>query len=206
MTLARALPLLVAAAAGACTVFAFAPFGVSGLALATTTFLFWQWLRAPAPRDAAAVGFAFGVGLFGAGASWLYIAIQQFVGMPPWLAFVAIAVLVAYLALWPAAAGWIAARFAPPGSGARLVIAAGAFTVTEWIRSYLFTGFPWLALGYSAVPDGLFAGYAPAGGVYLITLVILLSAAFLAFAIEALPRHARVTAAFIVLAVYLNLP
>ena len=191
MTFARALPLLVAAAAGACTVFAFAPFDVAGVALATTMLLMWQWLRAPAPRDAAAIGFAFGAGVFGAGASWLYIAIQQFGGMPPWLAFVAIAVLVAYLALWPAAAGWIAARFAGPGSGARLVIAAGAFTATEWIRSYLFTGFPWLALGYSAVPDGVFAGYAPVGGVYLITFVIVSAAALLAYAIEALPRNAR---------------
>lgn len=191
MTFARALPLLVAAAAGACTVFAFAPFGIGGVALATTALLLWQWLRAPSAADAAAIGFAFGAGLFGAGASWLYIAIQQFGGMPPWLAFVAIAVLVAYLALWPAAAGWIAARFAARGSGARLVIAAGAFALTEWIRSYLFTGFPWLALGYSAVPDGAFAGYAPLGGVYLVTFVLVCSAALLAYAIEALPRNAR---------------
>jgi apolipoprotein N-acyltransferase len=191
MAFARALPLLVAAAAGACTVFAFAPFGIAGVALATTALLLWQWLRAPSAADAAAIGFAFGAGLFGAGASWLYIAIQQFGGMPPWLAFVAIAVLVAYLALWPAAAGWIAARFAARGSGARLVIAAGAFTLTEWIRSYLFTGFPWLALGYSAVPDGPFAGYAPLGGVYLVTFVLVCSAALLAYAIEVLPRNAR---------------
>jgi apolipoprotein N-acyltransferase len=55
MAFARALPLLVAAAAGACTVFAFAPFGIAGVALATTALLLWQWLRAPSAADAAAI-------------------------------------------------------------------------------------------------------------------------------------------------------
>jgi apolipoprotein N-acyltransferase len=190
--------LLAAAAAGACTVFAFAPFSVSGVSLATLTLLLWQWQRAQSSRQAAWLGFAFGAGLFGAGASWLYIAIETFGGMPPWLAFIAIAILVAYLSLWPAAAGFLAARFGPAGSCRRLLIAAGAFTAAEWIRGYLFTGFPWLALGYSEVPGGLFAGYAPAGGVYLVTLVMLLAAGLVAALIEALPRNARGTGALAV--------
>jgi apolipoprotein N-acyltransferase len=195
MTLARALPLLAAAAAGACTVFAFAPFGVSGVALATLTVLFRQWQHAVSPRDAALLGFAFGAGLFGAGASWLYIAIETFGGMPPWLAFICIAVLVAYLAAWPAAAGFVAARLARGGSLARLAIAAGAFTLAEWVRGYLFTGFPWLALGYGQVPDGVLRGYAPLGGVYLVTLALTLGAALLAHLVDALARDARRTVA-----------
>ena len=123
------MPLLIAAAAGASTVFAFAPFAVSGIALATLAVLFWQWQRAGSAREAARVGFAFGAGLFGAGASWLYIAIVSFGGMPPWLASISIAILVGYLALGPALAGYVAARLAPPASISRLVIAAGAFTL-----------------------------------------------------------------------------
>ena len=182
----RALPLLVSAAAGATAVFAFAPFHVTGLALAAVTLLVWLWQRAETPRDAAWTGFAFGAGLFGAGASWLYIAIETFGGMPPWLAFLAIAVLVVYLSLWPAGAGFLASRFAPPHSFSRLLIAVAGFTATEWIRSYLFTGFPWLALGYTQVPDGLFAAYAPVGGVYFVTLVMMVAAALLAWFIDML--------------------
>ncbi|HSC97996.1 MAG TPA: apolipoprotein N-acyltransferase [Casimicrobiaceae bacterium] len=181
----------LALAAGACTVFSFAPYAVSGLVLVSLTLLLWLWQRAETARHAAWLGFWFGAGLFGAGASWLYIAIEMFGGMPPWLAFISIAVLVAYLSLWPAAAGFLAARFAPPGSIARLAIAVGAFTATEWIRSYLFTGFPWLALGYSQAPDGLLAGYAQVGGVYLVTLAIVLAAALVAYAIDGLARNAR---------------
>jgi len=99
MRRARGLQLLVAAASGALTVFAFAPFAASGVAFATLTLLFWQWQTASTARDAALIGFTFGAGLYGAGASWLYIAIQTFGGMPPWLAATAIALLVAYFFL-----------------------------------------------------------------------------------------------------------
>jgi len=181
--------LLIAAAAGACTVFAFAPFAVSGLAFATLTVLFWQWQRAASPREGAFVGFAFGAGLYGTGASWLYIALESFGGMPPWLAAIAIAILTAYLALWPAAAGWLAVRFTRAGSVTRLVIATGAFTLAEWLRGYVFTGFPWLALGYTQVPDGLVRGYAPVGGVYLVTLVMALIAGFAARVADAFAQR-----------------
>jgi len=191
MTRVRGLLLLIATASGASTVFAFAPFAVSGVAFATLTLLFWQWQRAATARDAALIGFAFGAGLYGAGVSWLYIAIQTFGGMPPWLAAMSIAVLVAYLALWPALAGYVSARFTRSGSWGRLIAAAGAFTLTEWLRGYLFTGFPWLALGYTQVPGGLVAGYAPLGGVYLVTFVMALIGGCVAHAADALARDAR---------------
>jgi apolipoprotein N-acyltransferase len=191
---ARALSLALAVVAGALTVFAFEPFGVSGVVFVTLTLLFALWQGADSPTAALQDGFAFGVGLFGAGSSWLTIALVNFGGMPQWLAVLAIAILTAYLALWPALAGFVAVRFTRPGSWPRALVAAGAFTLTEWIRSYLFTGFPWLALGYSQVPDGLVRGYAPLGGVYLVTLVIALVAGMLALLGSALARAARLRA------------
>jgi len=192
--LARGMALALAAAAGAVTVFAFAPFGVSGLVFVSLTALFALWQRADAPRDAAQQGFAFGLGLFGAGSSWLTVALVNFGGMPESLAVVAIAILTIYLALWPALAGFVAVRFTPAGGWRRALAAAAAFTATEWIRSYLFTGFPWLALGYSQVPDGLVRGYAPLGGVYLVTLAVALVAALLAQFVDALAGNARLRA------------
>ena len=190
MRLSRGLPLAAAASSGALTVFAFAPFGVGELVFVTLAILFWLWHRVASARAAAKLGFAFGLGLFGAGSSWLYIAIVTFGGMPAPLAALAIAVLTAYLALWPALAGWIASRLTWPGSVSRLVAAAALFTLAEWVRSYLFTGFPWLALGYSQVPDGALRGYVPVGGVYFVTLAVALMASLIALAVDALARYA----------------
>src|SRR5262245_45650013 len=124
MTFARAAALASAALAGAATVLGFAPFGVAALPIVTLAVLFAQWRHAASPRDAAATGFAFGLGLFGAGASWVYVALETFGGMPTAIAIIATSAFVAYLALWPALAGYASAHLAPPGTVARMALAA----------------------------------------------------------------------------------
>jgi apolipoprotein N-acyltransferase len=177
--------MALAALAGALTVFGFAPFGWAGLPIVTLAVLFGLWHRARPARDAAWLGFAFGAGLFGAGVSWLYVALQTFGGMPGPLAAVAIAGLVAFLSLYPALAGWIVVRFTAQGTRARLLAAASAFVLSEWLRGYLFTGFPWLAVGYSQLPDSPLVGFAPVGGVWLVSLAVTLVAALLVYAVDA---------------------
>ena len=48
----------------------------------------------------------------------------------------------------------------------------------EWLRGWLFTGFPWLNLGYTQI-DGPLAGYAPVVGVYGVSLLVALSGGLL---------------------------
>ena len=52
------------------------------------------------------------------------------------------------------------------------------WTLAEWTRGWLFTGFPWIAMGYSQVPSSPLAGYAPVFGIHGVTLATLASAAF----------------------------
>ena len=190
MTLERALPLAAAATAGVATVFGFAPFGVAPLPVLTLAVLFALWQGA-APRTAAAQGFAFGFGLFGAGASWVYVALETFGGMPTAIALLGTAGFVAYLALWPALAGYVAARVAPSSSVARALAAAGAWTLAEWLRGYVFTGFPWLAVGYAQLPGSALAGYAPLGGVFVVSFAVALAAAMVALAFDAVAEGSR---------------
>src|SRR5262245_48788268 len=107
------LTRLLALVAGAACVLAFAPFAVRLVNVAVLASLFLLWNGCDTPRRAAGVGYAFGVGLFGAGASWVYIALETFGGMPAPVAVIATAGFVAFLALWPAFAGWLAVRVAP---------------------------------------------------------------------------------------------
>ena len=180
----------LAALAGALTVFGYAPFGVALVPVATLALLFVLWRDAPTPGRAAWLGFAYGAGLFGAGVSWIAIALERFGGMPAPLAILGIAGFCAYLALWPALAGYAVARLAPAGNGARLVAAAGAWTLAEWLRGFVLSGFPWLAVGHAQLPGSSLAGFAPAGGVFLVSLAVAAVAALLAHGIDALARSA----------------
>ena len=182
----RALRLLLAFAAGAVTVFGYAPFHVALLPFATLAVLFWLWQRAPTPREAALEGFAFGMGLFGVGISWISLALETF-GVPRVVAVPGMLGLVAYLSLYPALAGWAAARLAGPDTAPRLVAAAAAWALAEWLRGTLLTGYGWLAVGYTQLtPDValLLSGMAPIGGVYLVSLALALCAAAIVHMID----------------------
>ena len=162
-----ALPLV----AGAVAVAGFAPFYVWQLPLAALVALFLVWSRAPTRGAAALAGLAFGLGLFLAGVSWVYVSLHDFGGLPAWLAGLATLLLCTYLALFPALAGWLTLRLAGT-TGTRLALAPAAFVSCEWLRGWLFTGFPWLTLGTSQVPASPFAGYMPLVGAFGTTLVL----------------------------------
>jgi apolipoprotein N-acyltransferase len=135
--------------------------------------------RAASPRAGLLLGFAFGLGHFLAGTSWVYVSMSVFGGLPPALAGLATVLFCAYLALFPALAGVLFVRLRRLNFAADAVSFAALWVLAEWLRGWLFTGFPWLALGYSQSPPSPLSGYAPLLGVYGVTLVtLLLGAAF----------------------------
>ncbi len=166
---------LLALFAGVVNVAAFAPFGWWPLCLLSIAALFWLWLGAG--RAAAAwYGFVFGVGLFGAGTSWVYVSMHNFGGMPPALAGLCVLLLVLVVSLYPAAAGLAQSLFPRRALAIRAVlILPGVWLLFEWLRGWLFSGFPWLTTGY-AMLDTPLAGFAPLGGVYLLGILTLMSA------------------------------
>jgi len=181
---------LQAAALGAASVLGFAPFELLPLPILALALLFRLWQRAAVPRHAAWLGFCYGLGFFLAGVSWVYVSLHDVGGMAAPLALVATGLLCAYLALFPALAGYLFRRLQIGGGSAECrpasadfwknaLLFAGLWTLTEWLRGWAFTGFPWLALGYSQTPSSPLAGYAPVLGAQGIGFLVALMAALL---------------------------
>ena len=171
-------PLLLAFLAGALLPLAFAPFSLYPIAVLAPALLFYLWLNS-SPLDAAWRGFAFGLGQFGIGVSWVYVAIHETGGTPAVIAGLLTLIFVAFLALVPALVGYLTSRLRqgrPIGGAMLALIWLPAWWVAgEWLRGWLFTGFPWLNLGYSMI-DAPLRGFAPLLGVYGISLAVALSA------------------------------
>lgn len=171
--------LILAFVLGALTVLGFAPFSLFPLPVFTLALLMRLWTLHSLPRRAAWLGFAFGMGLFLGGVSWVYISLHDFGAMPAALAAAATLLFCLYLALFPALAGYLFATIAFPVAIRLTLFLPAVWTALEWTRGWLFTGFPWLAVGYSQIPLSPLAGYAPVLGIYGVTLATVISAGLL---------------------------
>jgi apolipoprotein N-acyltransferase len=167
--------ILLALAAGAVAIAGFGDRHAFYLPLGALTLLVWLWLRAGSPREACWLGFAFGAALFLGGVSWVYVSLHDFGMMPAPLAALATLLFCLFLALYPAAVGYLQARIGGAPSMRALVLIPGLWALAEWLRSWIFTGFPWLSLGYSQL-DSPLAGYAPVAGVFGVSLLTTLVA------------------------------
>jgi apolipoprotein N-acyltransferase len=163
----RLSPLL-AFLAGALTVLAFAPFGLWPVQIATLAVLFWLVLQQSSIKRSMLIGWAYSFGWLVCGFYWLYISMHRYGGMPSWMAVLAVVALAlglgAYAALAMGGGAWFRQRGASPAV-LLLVIFPALWMLSEWLRGWMLTGFPWIASGY-AHTDSPLAGFAPVVGVY----------------------------------------
>lgn len=169
---------------GAFTVLGFAPFYLFPIPVLTLALLCYFWRKSATPLHAALLGFSFGMGMFSAGVTWIYVSLHDFGAMPMPIAVLALFFLCAYLALFPTLTGWILAKLHIITPIVWSLTAAALWGVSDWLRSVLFTGFPWLTLGYSQAPASPLAGFAPVVGVYGVSLILVLSAALVCLFFE----------------------
>ncbi|MBM4220597.1 MAG: apolipoprotein N-acyltransferase, partial [Gammaproteobacteria bacterium] len=163
----------------------------AGLPLSFAPFAFW-WaapllfaglfllLDAESTRERALRAFSFGFGAFVAGTWWLYISIHDFGGLAAPIAASVVLLLILIMALYHAA--WIllcSLVRCESRAWQLLAILPAGWTLIEWLRGWMFSGFPWLSIGYGQI-DGPLAAWAPLVGVHGISLLVLLIAGALA--------------------------
>lgn len=194
-----AAPGAAAVTVGAALPLAFAPWSWWWLAPACLALLF-SLVRQASPGRAFLLGYAFGLGLFGVGVSWIHVSITRY-GGGGWLAgFAATGGLVAFLALFPALALGMSRLLRPRADAWALwVTMPGAWVALEWLRTWIFTGFPWLLLGYSQVDSPLAVALAPIGGVLGLSLTVCLGAAALVWCGERRRKRYRLVGLLVLL-------
>jgi len=104
--------------------------------------------------------------------NWLHVSIHQFGDAPLLVSYFLVVLLAAYLSLYPLLFAYLVRRLQVQ----RAVMYPVLWTLTEFLRGWVFTGFPWLQFGYTQI-DSPFAGIAPIFGVTGLTfLAMFLSA------------------------------
>lgn len=122
---------------------------------------------APNTKSAIWRGWLFSLSSFSVGLYWLTISMHVYGLMPLPIAISALLLLSAYLAIYPAIAAWLTYRHKPVHrqNVAAIVLFASAWTIAQWLRGNIFTGFPWLSTGYAQI-DSPLAAWGSLLGVY----------------------------------------
>lgn len=168
-------------ALGALSVWGFAPYYLFPLSILSVAGLFYFWLKSNTTHQVAQIGFLYGLGLFGVGFYWIYISLHYYGGMPMVIAGILTFLLAAFMASILAIAGVLSLRLARSHKSTLIIAMPVLLALSDWVRSWIFTGFPWMTLGYSQLPYSPLAGYMPIVGVYGVSFITALIASIIAF-------------------------
>ena len=171
-------PLLGALATLGFAPISFWPAPVVALAALFTLCSQQSWKRA------VLLGWLFGVAHFATGVYWVFISTHVYGGAPLWLGLALATVLFSFLALYPALVCGCATALQSWRSASGWIVVPGLWMLSELLRGWIYSGFPWLSLGYVAL-DMPAQRFAPVMGVHGLSFLFALSAYALYRSLEA---------------------
>ena len=160
----KLVDLAAGAASGVLAGLAFPPAALSPLVFVCLLPLLLR-IRATGGRRTVLPFLAFGVTFFAVGLGWLHTVLGP-------LGAAGLGVVLTVLFVWPVAAatGWLVRR------GWSLLLAAPmAFLVSDWLRTWVFTGFPWLFLAHPLADYGVLIQIADVFGAWGLTAFVVLA-------------------------------
>lgn len=170
---------IVAFFLGTLAVFSMAPLYQVYVLIPAFSGLLWLSAGQPTKWRAFAVGWWFGAGYFAVGLYWIDFALL----VPPekfvWLIPIATLGFGFGLGLFPALSSLLV-RASSGRRGTHLAaqacVLAGSWMLLEWVRGWIFTGFPWNLIGSAGAFSNAFLQGASVSGVYGLSLLLILTA------------------------------
>ena len=169
---------LIAIVAGGILPFSIAPFNIwpcSILSLIALALLINQQPLKPVLLRT----WCFGVGMYGVGVSWVYVSISGFGGAPIPLALLLVSIFVFFLAAAFSIPFSIFGRWFSRHPLGLFIAFPALWLLVEWLRTWLFNGFPWLFIGYAHLHTWL-SGWAPIMGVLGLSFICAITAGVMA--------------------------
>lgn len=161
---------LIALISGGTFSLSLAPYHYWWIALLSPALLY-ACLLGRRPKQAFLIGWSFGFGLWFTGAFWLFASIHNYGNISTPIGILLIALLASVMGLFNAFQTWAYKRFFPETP----LTFAPLWILFEWLKTWLFTGFPWLFVGY-AFTNVFLDDYAPLFGVLSVSFVAVLIA------------------------------
>jgi apolipoprotein N-acyltransferase len=198
--------LMMPVFSGLLLILSFPKFG-SGLVAFLALVPLLQALRDATPREGFKKGFIAGWVAFCGILYWISNVVVQYGNLPYFMGLLAVLLLAAYLALYTALFG-MALSFIHRRGGSVFLWAPPIWTVLEFGRSHLLTGFPWENLAYSQYLNGNIIQIVDITGIYGVTFLLVMVNAVLSNLLTALrqprrwPVHEIAIAGVVLIAVY----
>ncbi len=161
------------------------PIYATPLLVVAFTGLVWLIEGSRGRRAAFVAGWWFGFTHSIVGNYWIANALLTDAERFGWMIPPVVGGLAAVLALFPAA-GALAARFGRSGVE-RVLVLAVAWTALEWLRGWVFSGYPWNLIGYSWAFSDAMIQFAAVAGIWGLSFVTVAAAAMPAALAQAGP-------------------
>lgn len=165
--------------AGALLSLAFAPISLTGAGLISLAWLFYELTITKTHTQSFIKGWSYGIGFFGAGTSWIYVSIHTYGQANVWSSIFVTILFALFMGCYIACATFcFSLLFKRQNIWQQSIGFSVIWVIFEYIRANLFTGFPWVLLGFSQMVTPM-KFLAPIIGVYGISFLTAFAACLL---------------------------
>ena len=139
--------------------------------------------------------FSYGVGLYSVGASWIFVSIHRYGQASVELSLLLIILFILFLSFLFSLPFALCTKLAHTNKKnvvvntpyfwtfTSLIVFPSLWVLGEWFRGWIFSGFPWLYLGY-AHTDTWLSGWGPVGGVLGLSWIVAFCSAILGLLLQ----------------------